>query len=128
MQRYEARKGKKLILTMQLMAWLWHCVMRVDVTEKLTEMHFVYVLQSLKDNKLYTGYTSDLKKRLKKHNSGLVKSTKSRRPFKLIYCEASLSKKDALKREIYLKTSWGKRYIKNRSRNYLDEKQLATVR
>jgi len=37
----------------------------------------------------------------------------------LVYYEACLDKNDAIKREKYLKTSWGKRYIKNRLKNYL---------
>jgi putative endonuclease len=82
-------------------------------------MYYTYVICSLKDTKLYTGFTSDLKKRFKKHNNGEVSSTKNRRPFKLIYYEACLNKSDALHREIYLKTPWGKKYIKNRLNKYL---------
>lgn len=85
-------------------------------------MYFSYVLISLKDGKFYTGFTDDFRKRLKKHNNGLVIATKNRKPFKLIYLEAGLSKKDALHREIYLKTAWGKRYIKSRLKNYLNSK------
>lgn len=86
--------------------------------------HYVYVLQSTKDKNLYTGYALDLEKRLGKHNSGSVNSTKRRRPFKLVYYEASLNKTDALHREIYLKTAWGKRYLRNRLKNYLESPQL----
>ncbi|MDP3028779.1 MAG: GIY-YIG nuclease family protein [Deltaproteobacteria bacterium] len=82
-------------------------------------MHYVYILQSLIDNKFYTGYPPDLKQRIEKHNSGQVTATRGRRPLKLIYYEACLNKDDALKREKYLKTSWGKRYIKSRLKNYL---------
>ena len=63
----------------------------------------MYVLKSNKDNKLYIGYTSDLKKRLKEHNLGLVRSTKSRKPFTLIYYEAYQSKNEAKHREYSLK-------------------------
>ena len=66
-------------------------------------MFFVYIIQSQKDKKLYYGYTSDLRKRFKKHNLGLVKSTKPRIPFKLVYYEAYASKQDAVKREHNLK-------------------------
>ena len=52
-----------------------------------------------------------------------MKSTQARRPFKLIYYEACLNQKDALRREKYLKTAYGKRYIKNRLRGYLDEQR-----
>lgn len=84
-------------------------------------MFYVYVLQSELDKKFYTGMTSDLKKRLRAHQKGKVISTRNRRPLKLVYFEGCLNKKDALLRELYLKTAWGKRYIKNRIRNYLRE-------
>ena len=80
----------------------------------------MYVLQSEKDANFYVGYTSDLRKRLKLHNGGRVESTKDRRPLKLIYYEACISQRDALHREKYLKTAYGKRYIKNRLTTYLD--------
>ena len=67
-------------------------------------MYYVYVLKSLKDKKIYTGYSSDLKRRFLQHQLGLIKSTKNRRPLKLIYYEAFLDKKDAQNREKYLKS------------------------
>jgi len=82
-------------------------------------MYYVYVLQSLKDGNFYVGYTSDLKKRLKMHNDRKIKSTKNRVPFKLVYYEACLNQKDALEREKYLKTTYGRRFIKRRIKNYL---------
>jgi len=82
-------------------------------------MYYVYVLRSDKDNNFYTGYTKDLKERVKLHNKGKVKSTNNRRPLKLIYYEACLSQQDALQREKYLKTNYGNRYIKNRLKEFL---------
>lgn len=82
-------------------------------------MYYVYVLRSKKDFKNYTGYTSDLRKRLEEHNEGKSASTKNRIPLELIYFEGCLNSKDARKREIYLKTTYGKRYIKNRLKEYL---------
>ena len=82
-------------------------------------MYYVYILKSLKDGNNYVGYTLNLKIRIEKHNKGLVPATKNRRPLNLIYYESCLNKDDALHREKYLKTSWGKRYIKNRLSNYL---------
>lgn len=82
-------------------------------------MYYVYILQSLKDKYFYVGYTPDLKLRIKEHNKGLVLATKDRRPLRIVYYEACLNRDDAIKRERYLKTSWGKRYIKNRLKNYL---------
>ncbi|MCK4233425.1 GIY-YIG nuclease family protein [candidate division WOR-3 bacterium] len=82
-------------------------------------MFFTYVIQSKKDGRFYTGSTSDLRKRLNEHNTGKVRSTKSRGPFVLIYYEACLDKQDALAREKYLKSGMGKRYLKNRLRRFL---------
>lgn len=83
-------------------------------------MYYVYVLKSRKDGKFYVGYTNNIKERVKLHNTGKIKSTKLRKPFELVYYEASLTKEDALHRERYLKTSYGKRYIRNRLKRYLE--------
>ena len=72
----------------------------------------IYVLLSLKDRKLYIGLTTNLKQRLTDHFHGKSFSTKSRRPFKLVYCEYFLSKHDAYRREKYLKTTVGKKMLK----------------
>ena len=82
------------------------------------EHYWVYILLSLKDNEKYTGYTKDLPSRFDSHQNGEVKSTKNRRPFKLIYFEGCLSQKDALKREKYLKTHYGKMFLGNRLKSY----------
>ena len=75
-------------------------------------MFYVYILKSSKDNKLYIGYSTNLKKRFSEHQKGLVISTKPRRPFELIFYEAYKSSKDAKRREIYFKTSKGKTSLK----------------
>ena len=80
---------------------------------------YVYVLRSLTDRQFYVGLTRDLPERLQAHNKGLVPSTKRRRPFELVYWEGCVSESDAAQREKYLKTAWGKRYIKTRLRTYL---------
>jgi putative endonuclease len=82
-------------------------------------MIYTYVLKSNKDGMLYTGCTSDLRKRFRLHNSGEVASTESRRPFTLIYYEACINKHDGFAREKYLKTGMGKRYLKNRLKRFL---------
>ena len=82
-------------------------------------MNYVYVLLSGKDGKFYTGSTKDLKRRINEHNSGRVDSTKERLPIKLIYYEACIDEIDARARETYLKSGMGKRYIRNRLKNYL---------
>jgi len=80
---------------------------------------YVYVLLSGKDKKFYTGYTENLKLRFEAHQKGCVVSTKSRRPFQLIYSEACLDRSDAMHREKYLKTHLGKMFLKNRLKSYL---------
>lgn len=80
----------------------------------------VYVLLSLKDKKFYSGYTSDLKRRLTEHFLGESKSISPRRPFRLIFCEYFLFKTDALKREGYFKTTMGKKALKIMLRNVLE--------
>lgn len=84
----------------------------------MNNYYFVYVLRSLKDMKFYTGYTVNLENRLQSHNEGKVISTRYRTPLELIYFEGCLSQEDAIHREKYLKTTYGKRYIKNRLKNY----------
>ena len=83
-------------------------------------MYYVYVLRSKKDGNFYVGHTADLLKRMEHHNKGIVESTRNRRPLELIYYEACIKQEDALRREKYLKTAYGKRYIKNRLKDYLD--------
>ena len=66
-------------------------------------MFFVYILKSIKDGKLYFGSTNNINRRFREHNSGLVASTKYRRPFKLVYFEGYVSEEDARHRENNLK-------------------------
>jgi len=82
-------------------------------------MYYTYVLKSDKDNKFYTGYTNNLKLRFELHQKGKVESTKNRRPLKLIYYEACLDQQDATHREKYLKTHYGKLFLRNRLKSYL---------
>jgi len=81
--------------------------------------YYVYVLQSKKDKKWYTGFANNLRKRFKEHNSNIVSWTKSRGPFDLIYYEASRNKQDARLREKYFKSEMGKRYLRNRLKRFL---------
>ncbi len=85
----------------------------------MANFHYVYVLRSLADGKFYVGMAQDLRVRLAQHQAGEVTSTKSRRPFELIYYEACRNIHDAARRENYLKTAWGKRYLKHRLAGYL---------
>lgn len=83
--------------------------------------YYVYVLLSLKDKDFYVGRAQNVEEREKQHTSGKVKSTKNRRPVKVVDYEFCRNAKDAAIRELYLKSSWGKRYIKNRLKNDLKE-------
>lgn len=66
-------------------------------------MYFVYILKSLRDSGYYIGQTEDLDNRIKKHNKGLVKSTRARIPLVLVKKESFNTRGDARKRENYLK-------------------------
>ncbi|MBK7377485.1 MAG: GIY-YIG nuclease family protein [Ignavibacteriales bacterium] len=71
-------------------------------------MYFVYILQSLKDNKRYIGSTNEIQRRVEEHNSGKVKSTRNRIPLRLIHLEEYNTKEEATKRELYIKSRKGK--------------------
>ena len=72
----------------------------------------VYILFSRKDLLLYTGFTTNVDERVKNHNDGKTKSTASRRPLELIFCEFYRFESDARKREMYFKTTAGKKAVK----------------
>ena len=80
---------------------------------------YTYILRSLKDNSFYIGHTADLRKRIKKHNSGENSATKPYTPYKLIFYEAFLNRIDAKNREEYLKGGYGRRTIKALLNRYL---------
>lgn len=82
-------------------------------------MFYVYALRSIKSGRFYTGYTSDLRKRLAEHNKGSSTYTRFRGPYELVYYEACMEANDALAREKYLKSGMGRRYLKNRIKRFL---------
>jgi len=75
------------------------------MTGSKTNMHYVYILKSKRDNKLYIGYSDNLKKRLLEHTKGNVKSTSYRRPLELVYYESYKNVDDAIEREKSFKKS-----------------------
>jgi putative endonuclease len=83
-------------------------------------MHYIYILL-LNNKQLYTGFTSNLKRRITEHQSGKVRFTSQRLPVKLIHYEAYLYQSDAKRREKYLKTTEGKRFLKQQIRDLLLE-------
>lgn len=87
-------------------------------------MQYLYVIQSKKNGELYIGCTQDLKERLKLHNAKKVTSTKRNVPFVLIYYEAYINSKDAYNRERYMKTQYGRNYIKKVLSNFFISKNF----
>lgn len=85
----------------------------------MNQFYYVYALRSHKDGDFYVGASRDLRIRIQQHEAGEVRSTVYRRPLELIYYEACRSRDDAFKREKYLKSAWGKRYLKTRLAGYL---------
>jgi len=73
--------------------------------------YFVYILKTKKDNKRYIGFTNNLDRRINEHNSGLVKSTKNRKPLILIYTEEFERKTEAMAREKFFKTGKGRELL-----------------
>ncbi len=74
--------------------------------------YYVYTLLSLKDYKFYCGFTADLKNRLSEHAQGEVRSTRNRRPLKLIHYEYFIDENDAKAREVFLKSGFGRKQLK----------------
>ena len=74
-------------------------------------MFYTYVLYSVKFERIYVGQTEDLEKRIERHNSGRVKSTKPYLPWEIIHSEEFETKVESLKREKELKTHKGRDYI-----------------
>jgi putative endonuclease len=75
-------------------------------------MFTVYILKSLKNNRYYTGSTDNLERRFAEHNSGKSTYTRLTRPFVLIHSEQFETRKEAVKRELFLKTGKGREWIK----------------
>ncbi len=83
--------------------------------------YFVYVIRSLKVGRFYVGQTTNVPERLKEHNRGIVRSTKSRRPWQVIHTEEFHTRREAIKREYFLKSPSGwqdLKSIKERGRGF----------
>ena len=76
------------------------------------DMHYVYILKSERNGKLYKGLTTDLRRRMQEHRAGNSTFTKNNGPWKLVYYEAFLQKEDARREELFLKSGKGKDRIK----------------
>ena len=84
-------------------------------------MFYVYVLEDLNE-KLYVGYSADLKRRVEEHNQGQNKATRNR-SWRCIYYEACLDHVDARRREKYFKTTSGRRALKTRLQEYFGKRR-----
>lgn len=83
-------------------------------------MWYVYILESLKNKRKYTGLTNNLKRRLKEHNDGIGGDySQKNRPFRLIFYEAYISKQDAANAEKFFKTGYGREVLKGKLEHYL---------
>jgi putative endonuclease len=80
--------------------------------EHLKRMFTVYAIRSEVDGRIYVGFSVDIERRLKEHNSGKTKSTKGFRPWKIFYSENCIDRKSARIREVYLKSGIGKEFLK----------------
>jgi putative endonuclease len=81
----------------------------------------------LKNRKLYLGYTPDLKSRIKTHNNGENKATKTNIPYELIFYSAFNNKNDAINCEQYFKTTAGWKRINKMLESTLKEEVLVTI-
>ena len=73
--------------------------------------HYVYIIQSQTDESYYIGTSRDLTERIERHNQGLSKYTKSKRPWNLVYFEEHADRSDAMKREYAIKRRKSKEYL-----------------
>ncbi len=86
-------------------------------------MYYTYVLID-KNSEFYSGYSINLKIRIKDHKDGKVFATKTKLPVELVYYEACINKYDAIKREKYFKSGPGRKFLKHRLRYFFKGKNL----
>ncbi|MFC1644789.1 GIY-YIG nuclease family protein [Patescibacteria group bacterium] len=86
------------------------------------KFYYVYLLECQNDGSWYIGYASDLKTRVKDHQSGNgCRTTSMKKNWRLIYYESYLSKSDVIGREKFLKGGSGRKYLKKQLKNYFCE-------
>jgi putative endonuclease len=88
---------------------------------------YVYALKSLGDEQLYIGISEDPHRRLQSHNKGATQSTRSRRPFVLIFQEACGSRKAAREREKYYKSGFGREILKKNNSSVAQSAERVAV-
>ncbi len=74
-------------------------------------MFFVYAISSIERTYIYVGITENVDRRVAQHNAGYEKTTRPYRPFRLLHTEVFASRTEARQREIFLKSSSGKRFL-----------------
>ena len=85
-------------------------------------MWYLYILESLKNHYLYVGITSSVIRRLREHNDGIGGAyTSKNRPFKLIFYEAYLDKRDAMEAERFFKSGYGREVLKDKLKHYFSD-------
>ena len=75
--------------------------------------HYVYIIQSQKNNRFYIGQTNNINNRLKRHNNRESLATKYGIPWRLIHLEKFDNRSEAIKREKYLKSLKNRNYLKS---------------
>jgi len=92
-----------------------------------TAYYVVYFLESIQHRQShYIGFTTNLKERIHRHNTGFVRSTKKHAPWKLIYAELYINKLDALGREKFLKSGSGWKFLRKQLTHYLESHENLT--
>ena len=91
---------------------------RVEHRTSMDNLFYTYVLISKLDGKFYIGYSGNLSQRLREHREGNVPATAHRLPLELVYFEACRNVKDALHREKYFKMGYGRKFLKERLKQY----------
>ena len=97
-----------------------HVIREKRILRATKIMFYVYLLESLNDRSWYIGYSADLKKRFTSHNKGENAATRIKKPWKLIYYEAYLDRIDAKKRERFLKSGSGRKFLRRQLNNYIN--------
>ena len=74
-------------------------------------MYYTYILYATKYDRYYVGQTNSISKRLVRHNAGYVKSTKKFKPWKMVYYEKFITRKESLRKETEIKKWKSKKMI-----------------
>jgi len=97
--------------------WVTPCGFESHPGQNRDMFYYVYILRSLATQKIYIGFTRNLKNRFTTHNKGLSDYTSRQSPWRLIYAEAYINKEDALKREKFLKSGRGRETLQKQLEN-----------